>query len=122
MVHGMEHEDAENEEMEGEEMEGEWGHHKNWGMNKCGCPMCMRMKMMKKMAMSGGGMMGTPWMKHMAGMSMGMGMGTEGTGWRKFTSSEEKIAKLEDYLKDLQLEEKAVREKIEYIRSKFEKQ
>jgi len=119
MGHRMEGEEPEEEEMEGEGegMEGSWMHHK-----ECGCPFCMWMKKMKKMAMMGGMMpgmgmgMGMPWMKHIMGGGMGMG---EGMGWRKFMSSEEKIAKLEEYLKQLQMEEKAVQEKIDHIRSKY---
>ncbi len=127
MVRRTENEEPEEEEMEGEEMGGGWGNHEGWGgMNKCGCPMCRWMMMMKKMAMMGGGMMsgmmGMPWMRHMGGMGMGTGMGMPGMGWRKFMSSEEKVARLEDYLKDLQMEEKAVREKIDFLRNRFEKE
>jgi hypothetical protein len=102
MGHRMESEKPEEAEMEeGKEGEGGWGHHEGWGdMGKCGCPMCIWLKKMAIIRMMGGGTMGTmpdmaigmPSMKHagmMASICQGMG------GWRKFVSSEEKIAKLE---------------------------
>ena len=56
--------------------------------------------------------------------SMGMhqmGMGMQGMmgkdSWRKFMGKEEKIAKMEEYLKQLQMEEKGVMEKIAEIKS-----
>jgi len=57
-------------------------------------------------------------MQHMGmhGMWPGMGMGMPGMmgkdSWRKFMTKEEKIAKMEEYLKQLQMEEKGVMEKI----------
>ena len=58
-------------------------------------------------------------------MDMGMGMGMmpgmcspvmgmmgKGMHWRHFMSNDEKISKLEDYLKQLQMEEKGVMEAI----------
>jgi hypothetical protein len=97
-------------------------------MKKCGCPACRMMLAMKKMSMMRGmmprmmpGMGMMPGMMHMGmdpSMGMGAGMGMEKPSWRKFMSSDEKIAKLEDYLKDLQAEQKAVEEKIAFIRNK----
>ena len=131
--------DDEGDEMGEEHMEGheegkgcKGGGWDEWKMKKCGCPACRMMLAMKKMSMmrgmmpgmmSGMGMM--PGMMHMGmgmgpgmGMGMGGGMGMEKPSWRKFMSSDEKIAKLEAYLKDLQAEQKAVEEKIAFIRSK----
>ena len=105
-----------------EEMdEAGWGGMHGGGMGwekKCGCPYCTMMSAMKKMGMMG---MGPMAMKHM-GMG-GWGMGEEMAGaapWRKFMSFEEKIEKLQGYLRQLQLEEKAVQEKIDLIRRKSE--
>ena len=97
------------EHMEGNESEGVWGHHgwDDWGMKKCGCPMCHMILTMKKISMTRG--MGPDGCEK---PSMRMGS----MPWRKFMSSDEKIAKLEAYLKKLQAEEKAVEEKIEYIK------
>lgn len=50
----------------------------------------------------------------MPGMGMGKSMGM--APWRRFMSSEEKISRLEEYLKQLQMEEKAVQEKIDHIK------
>ena len=61
----------------------------------------MNMGMMPGMAM------------HKMGM-MGMGMGMKGMGgWRMFYTKEEKMAKLQEYLKDLQMEEKGVQEMLD---------
>ena len=94
---------------------GEGWKHRGWGdwhMKKCGCPACLGIMAMKKMPMMGG---------MMSGMGMHhMGMGAESAPWRKFMSSGEKIEKLEAYLKDLQMEQKAVEEKIAHIRRKFQ--
>jgi len=57
---------------------------------------------------------GEPWRR----MGMGeIGMGTMGIDpWRHFVSREEIIARLEGYLKQLQLEEKGVSERIEELK------
>lgn len=128
----MEHNKSEEKEDEmaggGEEMNeqgGPWMKHgmRNLGKigrswKKCGCPMCQWMRTMHRMSMMGG---------MMPGMGMGMMRGMRMQGvlgmapWRRFVSSDEKIASLEKYLKDLQLEEKAVQEKIDQIRSRYQK-
>jgi len=53
----------------------------------------------------------------MMGM-MGMGQGMKGgmAPWRRFISVEEKVAMLEEYLKQLQMEEKGVQEKIDLLK------
>ena len=51
------------------------------------------------------------------GMMPGMSMGGMAP-WRRFVSYEEKVARLEGYLKQLQLEEKAVQEKIDVLKKK----
>jgi hypothetical protein len=56
--------------------------------------------------MGGRWMMGSPWMK--GGIAP----------WRRYITAEEKIAMLEEYLKQLQEEEKGVQEKIEHLRTK----
>jgi hypothetical protein len=58
------------------------------------------------------GMMGGRWGMGGPGMMGGV------APWRHFVSSEEKISKLEEYLKQLQQEEKGVQEKIEHLRTK----
>ena len=109
---------------------GMWMHGKH-----CGCPYCLMARAWRKMAMMGAGMMRmgmAPWMGMMGGMGPGMGMGwTPGMGivkkpmmqgapgmppWRHFVSSEEKIKGLEDYLAQLQMEEKGVQEQIDRMR------
>ncbi len=56
----------------------------------------------------------------MMGFGMGGGMGGMGMGgmapWRRFMSSEERTARLEQYLKQLQAEEKAVQERIDELK------
>lgn len=117
-----EHEKGGQEGMEDEEAGTEHGMH-DW--NKCGCPFCQGMRAMHKMHMMGPMMAGMGMMKGMGMpdmMGMGMGMGMPGmmgmAPWRKFMSSDEKIAGLEKYLEQLQMEAKAVQEKIEHIRNK----
>ena len=61
------------------------------------------------------------WSRMMPGMEMmGMGQGMMGgmAPWRRFMSSDEKVARLEEYLKQLQMEEKGVQEKIEALKKK----
>lgn len=68
-----------------------------------------------------------PW--HRMGMG-GMGMGRMGmmdgprmsgmAPWRRFVSREEILACLEEYLKQLQMEEKAVQERIETLKKREE--
>ena len=53
----------------------------------------------------------------MCGCGGGMGMGMDKNSWRKFMGKDEKIAKLEEYLKQLQMEEKGVMEKIAEMKS-----
>ncbi len=68
--------------------------------------------MMGRMGMMGGmGMM----RQGMGGMGMG-GMAP----WRHFVSREERAVRLEQYLKQLQAEEKAVQEHIEELKKKGE--
>ncbi len=103
--------------------EGGWMHGGGMGWEKnCGCPYCTMMSAMKKMGMMHGmGMMGPMGMKHMGMGGWGMGEEMQGAApWRKFMGSEEKIEKLQGYLKQLQMEEKAVQEKIDFLRKKFE--
>jgi len=38
-------------------------------------------------------------------------------GWRKFMTKDEKITKMEEYLKQLQMEEKGVMEKLAMMKS-----
>ena len=64
----------------------------------------MGMGMMPGMGMHKMGMM-----PGMGMMGMGMGMG----GWRMFMTKEEKMMKLQDYLKQLQMEEKGVQEMLD---------
>ena len=70
------------------------------------------MKKWKRM-MHGMGMM-----PGMGMMGMGGGMGTGMAPWRRFMSVEEKVAMLEGYLKQLQMEEKGVQEKIDMLKKK----
>ena len=121
-----EEEDIEREEDEmSKHQSGPWMSHgehgwggMGWHWKKCGCPACRWLRAMRNMSMMSG---------MMPGMGMGMmgGMGMQGmmgmAPWRKFVSSDEKIAGLEKYLKDLQMEEKAVQEKIDVIRNKYQK-
>jgi hypothetical protein len=66
-----------------------------------------------------GAFMGMGKRRHMMSkMGMGYGMGGSMAPWRRFMSSEEKIALLEEYLKQLQMEEKGVQEKIELLKKK----
>ena len=67
-------------------------------------------------------MRGMEGMGMMPGMCMhGMGMGMGGMmgkhTWRRFMTKEEKIMKMEEYLKQLQMEEKGVMEKIAYMKN-----
>lgn len=55
---------------------------------------------------------------HMPGMMRGMWMMGGAAPWRRYITAEEKIAMLEEYLKQLQQEEKGVQEKIEWLRTK----
>ena len=51
------------------------------------------------------------------GMGMGMHMGMMSKGmWRKFMTKEEKMAMMEEYLKQLQMEEKGVMEKLDMMK------
>jgi hypothetical protein len=115
----MEHHEAKDEEME-ERQDSPWMghgmHHAGGerGWKKCGCPMCRGIRAMHKMGMVSGGFPGMT-----RGMMPGMEPGM--APWRKFISSDEKIAMLEKYLKDLQSEEKGVMERIEHIHSKYQK-
>jgi hypothetical protein len=60
--------------------------------------------------------MGMHGMGMMPGTCMhGMGMGEY--GWRKFMTKDEKIMKMEEYLKQLQMEEKGVMEKLAMMKS-----
>ena len=83
----------------------------------CGCPW-------HRMGMGGFGRIGL--MRHMGMMGPGMGMGgmmggmTRMAAWRRFVSREEVTARLEEYLKQLQTEEKAVSERIEELKKKGE--
>ncbi len=60
--------------------------------------------------LGGMGMMG----RHM-GMGGGMGMGGMDP-WRRFISNEERVTRLQEYLKQLQSEEKAVQERIDELK------
>ncbi len=67
-----------------------------------------------------------PWMGMMRHMGMMGGMGMMRPGmmggmggfapWRRFTNSEERVARLEAYLKQLQAEEKGVQERIDELK------
>jgi len=83
------------------------------GHSGCGCSGPGAFKGLKKWRrmMHGMGMM--PGM-----MGMGHGMGPGMAPWRRFMSAEEKIAMLENYLKQLQMEEKGVQEKIDLLKKK----
>ena len=99
-------------EQHGEHGEGHHGgrHYREFmGMGGSG-----RMGMMRHMGMMGPGMgMGAGMMERMAGM-------TRVAPWRHFVSREEIAARLEEYLKQLQAEEKAVSERIEELKKKGE--
>ena len=141
-----EDEEIQDPEEETEEMdpmddpgEGGWGHHHHeggmgWGKGMMGkgmmggrmgmwCPMMLAFMAGRRMSMMRGGMgmpgmMGGGMMGHMGmmGGGMGKGMASGMAPWRHFVSIEEKIAKLEEYKKQLQMEEKGVDEKIDAIR------
>lgn len=64
---------------------------------------------------------GMPRMEMMGRMGMMGGFGMAGMApWRHFVSREEIIGKLDEYLKQLQMEEKAVSERIEAIKKRGE--
>ena len=64
---------------------------------------------------------GFPRMGMMGRMGMMAGFGMAGMApWRRFVSREEIIARMEEYLKQLQMEEKAVQERIEAIKKRGE--
>jgi len=66
--------------------------------------------------MGGMGMMpGMGW-HMMPGMGMMPGMMGK-MGWRKFMTKDEKIMMMEEYLKQLQMEEKGVMEKLDMMKS-----
>lgn len=95
-----------------------WGG-RGWDWMRCECPTCRSMQAMHHMGMMGGMMPGFGTWGMIRDMGMWRKMGIP--HWRRFLSSEERIAWLEQYLKDLQMEEKAVQEKIDHLRTKYQK-
>jgi len=122
--HGEEGEDCGCEghgpaEMHREDNCGCGGHHRG-GMEHggmphpgCNCP-CHQPGMMG----------GNPRMDMMGRMGMMSGFGMAGMAgmapWRHFVSREEIIARLDEYLKQIQMEEEAVQERIETIKKRGE--
>jgi hypothetical protein len=93
-----------------------------WGMGKmsCGSGMCGKWMMIGLGVLA---IMGAKKMMHgegmrWPGMMRGMWMMGGAAPWRRYITAEEKIAMLEDYLKQIQQEEKGVQEKIEWLRTK----